>query len=253
MQQPPQYPEQPSNPYQPQQAEPGVPPPPPYQQPYTQYPQPYPPPYTPGMYPPPQQPKKRNRALFWIGGGCLALIVLGIIIIVIAVASASHGVTTAINSAAATITADTGTNTSSSSSSSSGNQVSKVGGTITLNGVQATLESVKVYNAGAYNSPNPGNEFILVKVRLHNTSSNDETYNVNDFHLKSGTGNITDPDSQTFDTSLNGLNYGTLAANGGSADGDIVFQMKIGDHKAELTWQPSFFQNAGDNGWLLGL
>ena len=194
----------------------------------------------PGMYPPPQQPKKRNRALFWIGG-CLALIVLGIIFAVITGVIAGHVVTT------------TSSNTSSSSSSSSGNQVSKVGGTITLNGVQATLESAKVYNGGAYNSPNPGNEYVLVKVHLHNTSSNDETYNIEDFHLKSGTGNITDPDSLSFDTSLNGLNSGTLAANGGTADGDIVFQMKIGDHKAELTWQPSFFQNAGDNGWILGL
>jgi hypothetical protein len=195
----------------------------------------------PGMYPPPQQPKKRNRALFWIGGGCLALIVLGIIFAVIAGVIAGHVVTT------------TSSNTSSSSSSSSGNQVSKVGGTITLKGVQATLESAKVYNGGAYNSPNPGNEYVLVKVHLHNTSSNEETYNINDFHLKSGTGNITDPDSLSFDTSLNGLNYGTLAANGGTADGDIVFQMKIGDHQAELTWQPSFFGNAGDNGWILGL
>jgi hypothetical protein len=254
MQQPPQNPEQPSNPYQPQQTEPVVPPPPPYQQqPYTQYQQPYPPPMQPGMYPPPQQPKKRNRALFWIGGGCLALIVLGIIFAVIAVASAGHIATTAINNAAATITADTSSSTSTSSSTNSGNQVSKVGGTITLNGVQATLKSAKVYNGGAYSSPNPGNEYVLVKVHLRNTSSNDETYNVNDFHLKSGTGNITDPDSLSFDTSLNGLNYGTLAANGGTADGDIVFQMKVGDHKAELTWQPSFFQNAGDNGWILGL
>ncbi len=244
MQQPPQNPEQPSNPYQPHQTEPGVRPPPQYQQqPFTQYQQPYQPPMQPGMYPPPQQPKKRNRALFWIGGGCLALIVLGIIFVVIAVASAGNIVTNT----------GSNTNTSSSSSSSSGNQVSKVGGTITLNGVQATLESAKVYNGGANNSPNPGNEYVLVKVHLHNTSSNDETYNVDDFHLKSGTGNITDPDSQTFDTSLNGLNYGTLAANGGTVDGDIVFQMKTGDHKAELTWQPSFFQNAGDNGWILGL
>jgi Domain of unknown function (DUF4352) len=239
MQPPPENPEQPSNPYQPQPTEPGVPPPPSYQQqPYTQYQQPYQPPQ-PGMYPPLQQPKKRNRALFWIGGGCLALIVLGIIFAVITGVIAGHVVTT------------TSSNTSSSSSSSSGNQVSKVGGTITLNGVQATLESAKVYNGGAYNSPNPGNEYVLVKVHLHNTSSNDETYNIEDFHLKSGTGNITDPDSLSFDTSLNGLNSGTLAANGGTADGDIVFQMKIGDHKAELTWQPSFFQNAGDNGWIL--
>src|SRR5258707_6406066 len=225
MQQPPENPEQPSNPYQPQQTEPGVPPPPLYQQqPYTQYQQPYWPPMQPGMYPPPQQPKKRNRALFWIGGGCLALIVLGIIFAVIAGVIAGHVVTT------------TSSNTSSSSSSSSGNQVSKVGGTITLKGVQATLESAKVYNGGAYNSPNPGNEYVLVKVHLHNTSSNEETYNIEDFHLKSGTGNITDPDSLSFDTSLNGLNSGTLAANGGPPDRDIVLQMKIGDPKAELTW-----------------
>ena len=90
-------------------------------------------------------------------------------------------------------------------------------------------------NAGAYNSPNLGNEYVLVKVHLRNTSSNDEMYNTFDFHLKSGTGNITDPDSQTYDTSLNGLSNGTLAANGGAADGDIVFQVKKGDHKAELT------------------
>src|SRR5260221_2422655 len=106
MQQPPENPEQPSNPYQPQQTEPGVPPPPSYQQqpytqyqqpyqpqPYTQYQQPYQPPMQPGMYPPPQQPKKRNRALFWIGGGSLALIGLSIIIAVLTGGIAGHVVT----------------------------------------------------------------------------------------------------------------------------------------------------------------
>ena len=245
MQQPPENPEQPSNPYQPQQTEPGVPPPPLYQQqPYTQYQQPYQPPMQPGLYPPPQQPKKRNRALFWIGGGCLALIVLGIIlgiiIAVIAGASAGHVVTT------------TSSNTSSSSSSSSGNQVSKIGGTITLNGVQATLVSVKTYPGTDVDIPKAGNEYVVVHVRLHNTTDNEVDYNVFDFHTKSGTGNITDETLVSFVNSSDQLNSGKLAA-GGSVEGDIVFEVKKGDHQAELTWQPSFFGNAGDNGWILGL
>jgi len=196
----------------------------------------------PGMYPPPQQPKKRNRALFWIGG-CLALIVLGIIFAVIAVAIAGHVVTTTIN---------TGSNTSSSSSSSSGNQVSKVGGTITLNGVQATLVSVKTYPGTDVDIPKAGNEYIVVHVRLHNTTDNEVDYNVFDFHTKSGTGNITDETFVSFVNSSDQLNSGKLAA-GGSVEGDIVFEVKKGDHLAELTWQPSFFGNAGDNGWILGL
>jgi hypothetical protein len=192
------------------------------------------------MYPPPQQPKKRNRALFWIGGGCLALIVLGIIIAVITGAIAGHVVTT------------TSSNTSSSSSSSSGNQVSKVGRTITLNGVQATLVSVKTYPGTAVDIPKAGNEYIVVHVRLHNTTDNEVDYNVFDFHTKSGTGNITDETFVSFVNSSDQLNSGKLAA-GGSVEGDIVFEVTKGDHQAELTWQPSFYGNAGDNGWILGL
>src|SRR5258708_7893871 len=168
MQPPPENQEHPQTPNQQQPTGPGVPPPPSYQQqpytqyqhpshpphPYKKYKNPYHPPVHPGMYPPLQQPKKRNRALFWIGGGCLALIVLGIIFAVITGVIAGHVVTT------------TSSNTSSSSSSSSGHQVSKVGGTITLHGGQAHLETAKVYNGGAYNSPNPGNEYALGKVHL---------------------------------------------------------------------------------------
>ena len=229
MQQPPENPEQPSNPYQPQQSEPGVPPPPPYQQqPYTQYQQPYQPPMQPGMYPPPQQPKKRNRALFWIGGGCLALIVLAIIFVVIAVASAGQIATTTINNANSTITANTGSNTSTSSSSNSGNQVSKVGGTITLNGVQATLVSAKTHQGTDVDIPKAGNEYIVVHVRLHNTTDSEVDYNVFDFHTKSGTGNITDESLVFFENSSDELNSGKLAA-GGSVEGDIVFEVKKGD------------------------
>jgi hypothetical protein len=162
---------------------------------------------------------------------------------VIAAAIAGHVVTTTIN---------TGSNTSYSSSSSPGNQVSKVGGTITLNGVQATLVSVKTYPGTDVDIPKAGDEYIVVHVRLHNTTDNEVDYNVFDFHTKSGTGNITDETFVSFVNSSDQLNSGKLAASG-SVEGDIVFEVKKGDHLAEITWQPSFFGNAGDNGWILGL
>ena len=159
---------------------------------------------------------------------------------------------TSINNAAATATADIRSSTSTSSSSNSGNQISKVGGTITLNGVQATLVSVKTNPGGEFDTPKAGNVYVIVHVKLHNTSDKEQDYNEFDFHLKSGTGNITDSTIVSFENSSDLLSYGKLTA-GGTAEGDLVFEVKKGDHKAELTWQPSFFGNAGDNGWILGL
>ena len=75
------------------------------------------------------------------------------------------------------------------------------------------------------------------------------SYNEFDFHAKSSSGNITDPELASDN---NDLGSGQLSA-GGNAEGDIIFQVPQGDHGAELTWSPSFFENSDANGWLLGL
>ncbi len=168
-------------------------------------------------------------------------------IVLAAVLSGGHTSSSSTTSTSASTSTSTG-----GSQNSTGNQVSKVGGTITLNGVQATLVSVKTYPGTDIDIPKAGNEYIVVHVRLHNTTDNEVDYNVFDFHTKSGTGNITDESFVSFVNSSDQLNSGKLAASG-SVEGDIVFEVKKGDHQAELTWQPSFFQNAGDNGWNLGL
>jgi len=108
--------------------------------------------------------------------------------------------------------------------------------------------------ADEFNTPQAGNEYIVVRVKLVNNSGAEVTYNPFDFHVKSGTGNITNTDFSTPQsyTANNILNYGTLAV-GGSVEGDIIFQVPIGDHKAELTWQPNILGNEGDYVWSLGL
>lgn len=189
MQQPPQYSEQPSYPYQPQQTGPDMPPPPQYQQPYTQYQPPYQPPMQPGMYSPPQQPKKRNRALFWIGGGCLALIVLGIIFAVIAVASAAHTVSTAVNNVAATVTADTGNNSTGNNNSTTSGTHYKVGQTANIASMDVTVNSIKTSQGDSIITPKTGNQYLIVDVTVNNKSG--QAQNISSalsFTLKDSTG-----------------------------------------------------------------
>src|SRR5260221_544899 len=201
-----------------------------------QYNQQYPPQQPPPYYPP---PKKSHKGL-WITLAIIAAVLLfSCIGISVAITNSAKGVVSTLGTAAAT------TGTSSS-------MIAKVGQTITLDGVQATLTSVKTHAGTDFDKPKVGNEYVIVHVKMHNTSSTDHSYNAFEFHVKSGTGNITNEEIVSFANSSNALSSGTLAA-GGTAEGDLVFQVKQHDSKAELTWQPSFFGQQGANGWLLGL
>ena len=212
----------------------------------TYTPQPYPP------YPPYQQPPPRKkRTWLWIVLGVLAFLVLGCI-----------GFSVLASKAAQTINAP-GTVTSPGNTPATGNtpaatqapaSVGKVGSTITVNDVAATLVSVKRLAGDQYTQPKAGNIYIVVHVKITNNSTNEVDYNPLDFHVRSGSGNITDTDfvvPSTY-TANNQLDSGKLSP-GGSVEGDLIFQVKKGDHAAQLTWQPNFLGNAGDNVWNLGL
>lgn len=203
----------------------------------------------PGQYPqmPMQPPPKKKSKLPLILGIIAAVLVLGCVGMFALVGMAAKTATTG------TITSSNSSSPSSSSSSSStSGQIAKVGQTITISDVAATLVSVKTLTADEYNKPKPGNEFIVVYIKMVNNSSIEQSYNPFDFHVKSGSGNITDETFTSTYTGNNQLQSGKLST-GGTVEGDIIFQAPKGDHKAELTWQPSFFGNAGDNGWYLGL
>ena len=186
--------------------------------------------------------------LLWIVLAVVAVLVLGCIGSVMALTNAAKNTSTATLSTLATNVATTGANNTSSTTG----QVAKIGQTITVQDIAATLTSVKILPNDQYSPAKPGNTFIVVHVKLVNHSSGEVDYNPFDFHVKSASGNITDEEFTSSYTGNNQLNSGRLSP-GGSVEGDIVFQTGKSDHKAQLTWQPSFFGNAGDNGWLLGL
>jgi flagellar basal body-associated protein FliL len=120
---------------------------------YTQYP-----PQQPPYYPPPQPPKKSRKGLWITLAIIAAVLVFGCIGISAAITNSAKGVVTN-----AIATTDTNSTTTSSST------IAKVGQTITLDGVQATLTSVKTHAGTDFDKPKAGNEYVIVHVKMHNT------------------------------------------------------------------------------------
>jgi hypothetical protein len=204
-----------------------------------------------GYYPPqvPYTPPKKSHKGLWITLAVIAVVVIASCTIF---SSAMNSVSkTAATTSASAVTQDTG---SSSTSSSSGNTVVNLGQTITVNDVSGTATSAQKLQADSFNIPKQGNEFIVVHVKLVNNGQSDQNYNTFDFHAKSGAGNVTDvefgtPSSYTKNSILDS---GKLAP-GGKVEGDMIFQIPIGDSKAELTWTPSFFNTSSQYAWKLSV
>ncbi len=132
--------------------------------------------------------------------------------------------------------------------------VAAIGDTLIWNDINVTLLKVSKIAPDEFTQPKSGHQFIVVHLKIVNKGTAEVDYNPFDFHVKSGSGNITDEECclpSTY-TANNMLDSGKLSP-GGSVVGDIGFQVTKGDHAAELTWQPDILGNAGENGWNLGL
>ncbi len=204
----------------------------------------------PNFVPPPQQEPREPFRWLWIilSRSWIILSILGGIGVLgygFGAKNATHPSAVITNDSSQTFVASTTPYTFSAT-------LAEVGQTITVNDVSCTLVSVHKLEANDYDKPKPGNQFIVVHVKLNNGSSDEKDYNPLYFHVKSGAGDITNEVFTFHYTANNRLNFGKLAP-GGSVEGDITFQVPIGDHKAELTWQPNYFGNSSDYAWNLGL
>jgi Domain of unknown function (DUF4352) len=193
-----------------------------------------------------QQPKPPKKSLFKKKRTWFAL--LGVVIVFVIIANANQS-----NKISSNNSVQSGSDTSTNDSNSSAN-TAKVGDTITVNDVACTLVSVKKLASDEYNQPKAGNRYIVVHVKIVNHGDGETDYNMVDFHAKSSSGDISDSEGagpQSY-TANDILTFGKIAA-GGNVEGDVILQVPINDHHAELTWQPSFLGNAGDNAWDLDL
>ena len=149
------------------------------------------------------------------------------------------------------------TSTSSSILSINGTNPAKVGDTISVGSVGYTLVFVNPnpLPGDAFTIPKAGDEFIVVNVKLTNNGVSDIDYYTINFYTRSSSGNTIPavdgaPSSYTSNNLLD--NNGTIAP-GNSVQGDLVLQIPIGDHNAELLWEPYWGNNSSNNLWNLGL
>jgi hypothetical protein len=133
-------------------------------------------------------------------------------------------------------------------------QAAKVGDTLTIGGVSATLTGVG--GALSYDTPAPGQpEQVAAHIKLVNNSGSEQAYSSYlNFHVKSGAGTITSVEiiAPSFYQGSGLLGSGKLLP-GGSVEGDIILSVIVGDHQAELTWQPTASDSDNANGWILGV
>src|SRR6266704_5712840 len=112
--------------------------------------------------------------------------------------------------------------------------VAAIGDTLIWNDIEVTLVSVKKLAGDEFTKPKAGNIYVIVHVKIKNKSSIEVSYNPFDFHVRSSSGNITDVDyavPSTY-TANNQLDSGKLST-GGSVEGDMMFQVRKGDHGAQ--------------------
>lgn len=201
--------------YSPQQGQQPLPPPPNTPQP-THYGTPAymnytpPPPFQPQLpvSPPPPYRPPQNRGFPWKGTLITMCIVLPIMISIFFMYINHSGMSFPFSSIAPT--------------------PSKIGDTITVNGVSCTVISTQ-------GPTNLSDGYSLVNVKIVNNSSQEINYHATDFHVVTTTGNIIDADS--YGSSLQMVN-GSLAP-GGSIEGGIGFALFDTQDITKMIWQPN--------------
>lgn len=119
----------------------------------------------------------------------------------------------------------------------------KVGDVISFDGKKVTVSKVeRNWNSGdEFTTPESGNEFVKVQVKIENNSSEDVSYNTFDWKLKDSKGVIKDVDSAAF--GIDGaLDSGDIAPKG-KVSGFLIFQAPAGDTNLALRYEPSFWSD----------
>ncbi|GER90983.1 hypothetical protein KDW_51450 [Dictyobacter vulcani] len=151
----------------------------------------------------------------------------------------------------------TGSDSNTPTTTTGGQDVTggNIGQTLNLQGVDCTLTSAKHINGDTYDQPKPGNQFVLLHVKILNKSGKTQSYNPLDFHVINSQGQKTTKTYTLTEAYPNQLSFGDLI-NGGHVEGDIIFEVPVGDHGVKLDWDPVFNQFADTPGtadWKLGL
>lgn len=119
----------------------------------------------------------------------------------------------------------------------------KVGDVISFDDKKLTIISAeRNWNTGnAYITPQSGNEFVKIQLKIENDSNNQISYNTFDWKMQDSQGVIKDISANTYMADGN-LGSGNLAANG-KVSGVLIFEVTNGDKGLVLQYNPSFWSD----------
>lgn len=191
---------------------------------------------------PPSAPTKKASSRGWIillGSIGLAILILGsVLIYALTQLSSPHN------------SSITPSNTNPSQPG-----VVKVGESLTVNGLTATLLSVRPLTGDGKINPDAGNKFMVVNIQLQNDQKTSQVYNSFDFHVFNGDNQERDVDSiaPSSYTANQQLSEDDLAPND-TITGDLIIQVPVNDHNVKLGWNPGSAASSDSTyEWDLGL
>ncbi len=114
-----------------------------------------------------------------------------------------------------------------------------VGDTITNAGVDYTLEKVEYSQGEGWDTPEAGNEYVIVHLKIENNSLAKISYNSFDWAIINSHGQE-DSDAFTLINDDTDIGYGDLQP-GGSVSGTIVFEQPTDDPELKLVYYDNIF------------
>jgi hypothetical protein len=133
--------------------------------------------------------------------------------------------------------------------------IKPIGGTITIDGLAITLTFTEIIAGDAVVEPEPGSQFMIAHLKLSNVTTAPVDYNEYDFSVTSVKGSYHQSADVQPSTYYPGNELGSGRLKPGVIAGrDLLIQAPIGDHTAELIWDPpSVWPTQVTYGWNLGL
>lgn len=118
-----------------------------------------------------------------------------------------------------------------------------VGEPMNHEGTVVTVNSVEKRTPQSYDAVQDGYEFVVVNLTFDNESDEEISYNVMNFELQDGNGNITSAfGGGSLDDVGNTLSAGQLAS-GGTVSGNLIFEVPEGDEDLTLRYNASFWSD----------
>lgn len=116
-----------------------------------------------------------------------------------------------------------------------------VGEEITLDGATLIVNAVEKSAGEKYDTPQNGNEYVIVEVTIKNSGTSDLSYNPLYFSMQNSKGQITNY-TFTMVNSDTALSSGSLAS-GGEVSGTLAFEQPIDDTSLILKYEPNLFSS----------